>query len=923
MLTKDNLRAYLRRHWRLLALLILYIFFRPTFEEKLASLLQFFDPSWGSFIVWLGIIGILIALVCTHSLGYEWYLFSQKYSKSFVAILFGLWAYYHWGEVENYEMTPTPIPGVYYMDIFLVLCACLLIVRVRSYREERGRQRELRVRMRQATLDGIKGGYQIDQPITPEDEDLLGRRGEAESLAEKIFKTDTSKGAFTLGLTAPWGAGKTSFMLVMREYLRKKPSQEVIVMAFNPWMYRKAPNLTQVFFEELSRTLAPYNSDLASAFIRYVRSLLAQESNAWLQLVARLLPQESNEKSITEQYESLSQEICRLGRKIFIFIDDVDRLEGEELVELFALVRNSSSFPCMSYVLAYDKIYVISQLKRKGFDEQTISYMEKILQEEYPLAEITPGQIKAALEKVLGEVETIYPNLRKTIITSGIELKQHFPTLRSIKRIHNALLSIPEELKGNVLPFDWFIIELIRIQYPLLFDFLKGNYVRAFDNSVDGRLVINTEVEEEGTSAKSIMPDHPTEGESINFSSYLSVNRELVPANKIGLALELMMQLWRQGRGYAHGRVNNWGYVGIYFYRTMSEDDINTAELRQYLALPVSSSQHSKNRIRGYVDLMLNSSRWLTFCDAVCKEKVDSLDKTINMLYLAFYMLSKEERRLLIKIDKCLNSIEEYEEEGQKKILTEIFAYPDIQRGVILYVSSVLNNVDPITIPFTQGELENIKENLFLQYVKEEKPDESSVDPVSYYRLWLESQTYVRVEPEGRRVRQIDPEKSSHGMNERMREIIEGNIEQLIPCFIQTSEEDKSYRLYLPYPIWTLDKEEVAGEIGDVESFISGLSSATSPPVIAEFQRFFKEWLEYIDVLRQYLDAPRESGLYHRLSWHDQIWSNDWLDKHSQGLPQDNKPFFQVLRSQPPLGLGFAPFDFKVIQPKDIGVYRH
>ena len=51
MLTKDNLRAYLRRHWRLLALLILYIFFRPTFEEKLASLLQFFDPSWGSFIV--------------------------------------------------------------------------------------------------------------------------------------------------------------------------------------------------------------------------------------------------------------------------------------------------------------------------------------------------------------------------------------------------------------------------------------------------------------------------------------------------------------------------------------------------------------------------------------------------------------------------------------------------------------------------------------------------------------------------------------------------------------------------------------------------------------------------------------------------------------------------------------------------------
>ena len=188
MLTKDNLRAYLRRHWRLLALLILYIFFRPTFEEKLASLLQFFDPSWGSFIVWLGVIGLLIALVCTHSLGYGWYLFSQKYSKSFVAILFGLWAYYHWGRVENYETIPTPIPGVYYMDIFLVLCACLLIVRVRSYREERGRQRELRVRMRQVTIDGIKEGYQIDQPTTSKDEDLLGRRVRLSPLLRKYSK---------------------------------------------------------------------------------------------------------------------------------------------------------------------------------------------------------------------------------------------------------------------------------------------------------------------------------------------------------------------------------------------------------------------------------------------------------------------------------------------------------------------------------------------------------------------------------------------------------------------------------------------------------------------------------------------------------------------------------------------------------------
>lgn len=584
----------------------------------------------------------------------------------------------------------------------------------------------------------------------------------------------------------------------------------------------------------------------------------------------------------------------------------------------------------MSYILAYDKEYVASQLRGK-LHEYRYRYMEKILQEEYPLAEITPAQIKTALEEVLGEVEPVYPDLKTTIITSGIELKQHFPTLRSIKRIHNALLSIPEELKGNVLPFDWFIIELIRIQYPMLFDFLKDNYVRAFDNSVDGRLVINTEVEEEGegTSAKSIMSNHPTEGEPINFSSYLSVNKELVPPEKVGLALELMIQLWGEKREYAHRRVNNWEYVGIYFYRTMSEDDINTAELRQYLALPVSSSQDSKNKIKGYVDLMLNSSRWLTFCDAVCEEKVDSLDKTINMLYLAFYMLSKEERRLLTneisQIDKCLKSIRECEEEeGQKKILTEIFAYPDIRRGVILYISSVLNRQDPIAIPFTQGELENIKENLFLEYVKEEKPDKSSVDPVSCYRLWLLSQTYVRVEPNGSRIRQIDPEKSSHGMNERMKEIIEENIEKLIPYLVLSplleTSHPKHYKPYLPYPIWTLDPEEISTEISDFKQFISDLKP-TSSPVIEEFQRFLNEWQNRTTMLGEYLDNPQGRDQNEFLSLYDRVWVDEWLKKHPeyhQGLQQGNKPFFQMLRYRGLGELGFVYFDFKDIQPKDI-----
>lgn len=848
MLTKDNLRAYLRRHWRLLALLILYIFFRPIFEEKLASLLQFFDPSWGSAIVWLGVIVILIALVCTHSLGYEWYLFSQKYSKSFVAILFGLWTYYHFGGAKNYRVIEPYIPCIYYMDIFLVVCACLLIVRVRSYREERARQRALKVRMRQATINGVKEGYQVDQPIRSEDEDLLGRRGEAKSLSEKIFKTDTSKGAFTLGLTAPWGAGKTSFMLVMREYLTKKPSQEVIVMAFNPWMYRKAPNLTQVFFEELSRTLAPYNSDLASAFIRYVRSLLAQESNAWLQLVARLLPQESNEKSITEQYDSLSQEICRLGRKIFIFIDDVDRLDREELVELFVLVRNSSSFPCMSYILAYDKEYVASQLKG-CFDQHTHRYMEKILQEEYALAQITPEQLEKALKMELERMG--YGALFTTIREYAILHRYHLPTIRAIKRICNTLSSCRKDLEGNVALFDWFIIELIRIQYPRLFDFLRENYSRVFYAQGDKRSIrMGEEKKDRKPWMAEALSDHPMYGYGIDFSNYISEHHESLQIKSVGLVIELLLLIWGEGRDAKALQANHGDYIRRYFYGTLWASEIDEGEFRKHIALPF-------DEVKEYVKQKINLMQEQDLYRKIKRQHADSEEMAEKLLTTVFYLASSRLLFTRTDFDNQVNKLNSYLNWKDREMkLMEIFEQPDIRLGVLLYLIMATRYIEEpsfdsytgeelIILPFSSEELEEKKVRLFMKYLAEHK----SRNLGFCYILWRECRTLKPTRQQNRWGEPLSKPVVRHSqMDKEMKQAIQENLEAVIPYFIarHRSSPQDSYVLLSPEPNWGLcpDEENLEGE-----SFCNFIDrqDGDSSPVIKEFQEFLKRWIENKD----------------------------------------------------------------------------
>ena len=803
-----NAPTYIQRQWHTIALVTLYIFFRPTIESKLGALFVDFNKNEDAFYccIALGIIAVIYAIL----LGAKGYVLNNRIWLYFLAVLVG-WYRYRFLPIENYQIAEIPIKkSIYYIDFLLVICFCILIVKIVSWLRSLRKYLNkcwhkclsLLCKSEQATPSPSIEGYIVDHPITAEDEDLLGRSEKAFDLAKKIFHTDTSRAAFTLGLTAPWGAGKTSFMLAMQKYLRDKHCSEILLIDFNPWMYRKAPNLTQIFFEELSRALAPYSSALASGFMQYVDYILSKENNTWIQLGARLLPQGFKAKSTSEQYEFLNKEIGKLGKKIIIFIDDVDRLDGEELTELFSLVRNISSFPHMSYILAYDKEYVASQLKG-CFDQHTYRYMEKILQEEYQLAKITPEQLEDALMDIVEKLSQEYPHLKEDIQKSGIQIEQHLPTLRAIKRIYNVLLSTPQDLRERIVHFDWFVIELIRIQYPLLFDFLKTKYTQAFLVWGDRRVVMKLEGEERNA----LLSEDTIEGEVVDFTQYLHKNKEELGIENPNHILELMKKIWGKDRSNVIPQINDWECIGRYFYRTMREGGFDIAQLHQYLSLPfIDGQQHPMKKIIPYVDGIHKSSYWKRFCSII--HEIDlKQEQIVNMLYLYFYILTLENVQPLFspECDKWINSLREQDGEREREILEKLFSYPDIRKGVLLYISSILNREEVVSIPFSLEELEERKEKLFLDYTE----DATSIDPIDCYRLWFKCQTRYEDNIGSTPIRPIDPKRSSPKMNERMRNIITLNIEQLIPNLIQESNmQPDNYRLLYPirYGLLTLKK---------------------------------------------------------------------------------------------------------------------
>ena len=807
----DGLFAYLQRRWQLLALVILYIFYRPSFESKLVALLQSFEPSWGSFIVWCGI--IVIALTYTYALCRRRYVISEGVLSWTVVLLVG-WAYYRFIDT-HYIAIPIPIAGVCYVDLLPILGSCVALVVGWSHWKH--------AKTKQEGVHNSRLGYEVECPCTSEDEDLLGRRKEAQDLAEKIFQTDTSNAAFTIGLTAPWGAGKTSFMLAMKDYLEKRHSDETILLDFNPWMYRKAPNLTQVFFEELSRALAPYNSALASGFTRYVDHILDKDDSAWLRLGVRLLPQGFKAKSTSEQYEFLKKEIGKLGRKIVIFIDDVDRLDSEELIELFSLIRNSSlSFPYMSYILTYDKEYVASQLQKK-FNEHSYRYIEKILQEEYPLAKITPEQLEEALRLELKRIG--YGDLWRDIKNSGFQLSYHLPTLRVIKRICNTLSSRRKELDSNVALFDWFIMELIRIQYPDLFNFLKGNYEQTLNCYID-RWSIKLKLEE--------------------FNTYLQGHKVNIQHRDTRAAFILMNLLWGQYREAAPCQANHRLYIERYFNGILRATEIDESEFRKHMSLPFDKS---------YIEEKLRKGQLKDFASKLKQDyrNINSTEKAEKYLRTALYIGSIKYSKVLFEetdIDQLIHRLQENldDEEELKKKIEDIFNDQELMRGVLLYLSMATvddyghtsSTIKLLGIP----ELRKKKEQLFLEYIKE-------LSPTGSYLLWCECRTYSS-----------EPDNSppiacrSTKMDEKIKEIIVENIEKIIPHFIGGSHG--SYRLLLPEPIWSLDTSSSESSNDYFPNFIFGLDDNQSP-IIKEFKKFLNRWIKREEEADEFiLSLPEE-----------------------------------------------------------------
>lgn len=516
-------------------------------------------------------------------------------------------------------------------------------------------------------LHGVDN-FLADEPIMHADQDRLGRLPLADQLADQLLSYDNPS-SLVIALNGPWGSGKSSMLNFVEHSLNDRGNsnnQQPIVLRFNPWNFSTIDQLITMFFKEVGTAI---NSSVKSKLSRTIGSAL--ENLGSLLTLGEISPVgggflsgmgkisryfgirigRMNQKTIEESKNELNGLLNKLGRRVFVLIDDIDRLDEFSMRLIFRLIRLNGDLVNTTYVLAFDRIIVDRVISR----EQDISgqdYLEKIVQVTFDIPPATPATIQSILSEELAKTLDLSAPLWdqgqdrwSRIYQGGLRLLIRTP--RDIVRYINGLRFTYQPLTSDVNPIDFLGIEAVRLYAPQLYHLIRENR-NIFVGSEGGTFVLNRSrgVDELRRQLLSMMdkcradliqpvrailtqlfPEAPFEGES-NLRGFHSD--------------------WRQEK-----RICTIEYFDRYFFLKLSEDEVSTAEFEIIL-----SSAGDESYLVSQFTILIEAGKFERFLEQLIDNARDIRPSDIPVILRAMFnsggQLSFERRDELVSLQNRL-----------------------------------------------------------------------------------------------------------------------------------------------------------------------------------------------------------------------------------------------------------------------------
>ncbi len=230
--------------------------------------------------------------------------------------------------------------------------------------------------------------FASDRPVPDTAGDRLSRAGFAARLAGTLARR-SDPSSLVVALYGKWGEGKTSVLQFVRSELDGEDG--IVVVTFNPWRFTGQDALTVAFFQALAsglqRNLKKGRERIGEWVEKYGSALVPSIKVGEVEIGAggavAGLGQLVAAVSLEEARDRLAEILREEGKRVVVIIDDLDRLDRDELHAMFKLVKQSADFDYVSYLLAFDDEVVAGAIGQRyggGGAPAGSEFLEKIVQ---------------------------------------------------------------------------------------------------------------------------------------------------------------------------------------------------------------------------------------------------------------------------------------------------------------------------------------------------------------------------------------------------------------------------------------------------------------------------------------------------------------------------------------------------------------
>jgi hypothetical protein len=470
--------------------------------------------------------------------------------------------------------------------------------------------------MTEIKFSSIKG----DRALGSGDDDKLGFRDVAKRIATSLVDRGFQDG-LVVGIEGAWGSGKSSLLFLIGDELALLPeSQQPSVINFRPWMIGDRDALVTSLFEELSskldgvalsagdatptyKTKAEQASEALRSFMNALSStgaLIEVMGDASGLIPVKLLGRGvkalgdiSNRDSPSPQLSALKDNLVQslrdLDHRFVVTIDDVDRLEPSEAIEVLRLVRSVVDLPNVIYLLCYDRDVLAQSIEKSAGVHSGKAFLEKIVQLTIMVPKPEPLQLRQWFSDGLHRIASVKneDELDRLKLIIDHEGGRQLRTPRSVIRALDAIRFFwppLREVGADLADLVW--IQLIKDGNPGLYRWIEEYCATMAAVSVGTARVGSAEKKREREALDEIVPKNHFDDEMYQYYFAAQLPGAEIDYIDGGNHLEIFKRVSEEDRDEAirNKRLSSPDHYRLYFAlagpsHALSRDDLESMRM--------------------------------------------------------------------------------------------------------------------------------------------------------------------------------------------------------------------------------------------------------------------------------------------------------------------------------------------------------